>query len=161
MKSPVQFNKQADRDPITKGVGCSDERFTAFNHMPKVISKYRNSPSPDFTKSTKGEVDDFLMTSGVVGDNANNQSYEPNYEYHQKNLKLGVPMFDKIVSRDYCEKIENSKIVPDSYDHDKISTALTYTSNHHRPKKVLKFDTIPGREDNLIFNGDPLIDEKK
>lgn len=52
-------------------------------------------------------------------------------------------------------------MAPDSYDHDKISTALTFTSNHHRTKKVLKFETIPGREDNLIFGSNSLIDEKE
>ena len=81
MKSPVLFNKQAKREPITKGMNLSEERFSAFNGMPKVVSKYRNSPESDFSRTVKGDMMDFLVTSGVVGDNANNQSYEPNYDY--------------------------------------------------------------------------------
>lgn len=100
VKSPVQFNKQASRDPITKGVGCSEERFNLFNVMPKSISKYRNSPSPDFSKIVRGGIDEFLNTSGVAGDNANNQSYEPNFDYQHTSLTLGVPKFERFISRE-------------------------------------------------------------
>ena len=103
MKSPVPFNKQAKRDPITKGTNLSEERFNVFNGMPSVVSKYKNSPESDFSKTVKGDMMEFLMTSGVVGDNANNQSYEPNYDYQFRSLAVGIPNFDRFVSREKCE----------------------------------------------------------
>jgi len=60
VKSPLPFDKISKRDPITKGMVVNDERFTTFNTMPVIISKYTKSPQLDFSKTTKGSLDAFL-----------------------------------------------------------------------------------------------------
>jgi len=49
-------------------------------------------------------------------------------------LTLGIPDFKRYVSREIKDKLEKDFNKPDSYDHDKISTAISYLSDYPRPK---------------------------
>lgn len=61
IKSPIAFDKQLDRSPITSGLNVNDNRFTQFNSMSTVLSKYKKTATPDFSKtSTKDSIDCFL-----------------------------------------------------------------------------------------------------
>lgn len=83
IKSPLPFDKIAKRDPITKGMVVSDERFTVFNDIPRVNSKYAASPSPDFSKAPRPSIDQVLLNKSSVQDNANSQVYNPNFEFNK------------------------------------------------------------------------------
>lgn len=84
--------------------------------MPEIISKYKKAPAPNFPKAKKQGLDNFLKAS-IIEDNANNQSYNPNYELLSKPLNLGIPNFKRFISREYQDKLLFSKHVPDCYDH--------------------------------------------
>lgn len=47
--------------------------------------------------------------------------------------------------------MEKDKNIPDSYDHEKISKGFQLLSEFRKPFQQLKFSTIPGREDNLMY----------
>eukprot|EP00347_Sterkiella_histriomuscorum_P000497 403375623 len=130
IKSPLPFDKVSKRLPITKGMVVNDERFTSFNTMPAVMSKYTNSKQ----------------------DNAQNQSYHPNHEFILRPLTLGIPDFKRYVSREQQDLLEQVKQRPDNYDHDKVSKAFSLLSDFKRPKQQVKFETIPGRNDSMYKN---------
>lgn len=61
IKTPILFKKQIPRPPITKGVRLSDERFSLINKMPTVLSNYKKTVTPDFSRtSTKTSIDTFF-----------------------------------------------------------------------------------------------------
>eukprot|EP00347_Sterkiella_histriomuscorum_P013564 403364233 len=151
IKSPLPFDKVSKRLPITKGMIVNDERFTSFNTMPAVMSKYTKSPSPDFSKAPKGSLDSILLNSSKQ-DNAQNQSYHPNHEFLLRPLTLGIPDFKRYVSREQQDLLEQVKQRPDNYDHDKVSKAFSLLSDFKRPKQQVKFETIPGRNDSMYKN---------
>eukprot|EP00347_Sterkiella_histriomuscorum_P020514 403337510 len=151
IKSPLPFDKVSKRLPITKGMVVNDERFTSFNTMPAVMSKYTKSPSPDFSKAPKGSLDSILLNSSKQ-DNAQNQSYHPNHEFLLRPLTLGIPDFKRYVSREQQDLLEQVKQRPDNYDHDKVSKAFSLLSDFKRPKQQVKFETIPGRNDSMYKN---------
>ena len=103
----------------------------AFNSMPPIISKYRNSPSPNFPRTKRGS---FLDSLEKQRDNASNQSYNPNYEALKKPLTLGIPDFKRYISREQQENLREKLSLPrpESYDHEKISTAYTMLSDYKR-----------------------------
>lgn len=102
--------------------------------MPSIISKYRKSAIPDFSKFMKEGIDTFLKGNNL-DDNACNQSYNPNYEMLQTPLTLGIPNFKRFVSREYKENLEKDKNKPDGYDFDKVNKGYDLLSEYKKPFK--------------------------
>eukprot|EP00347_Sterkiella_histriomuscorum_P021843 403332574 len=151
--SPIDFDKQIQRPPITAGHNLSEERFGKFNNMPKNSSKYKNLATPNFSKtSTKSTIDTFFGINPNQQENAQNQIYKPNYEYFYNTAASNTVNFKRFVSREHRLQLELDNNLPKhAYDSEKIVGAFDNLSQYRRTQKLPKFSQIPGRDDKLLY----------
>ena len=118
--------------------------------MPKVLSNFRKTVTPDFSRiSTKSTIDTFF---GIPKEqeNAQSQIYTPNYEYLYQSASR-VPKFDRILSREQKERSASGKVWVQPYDHEKVSLGYEKLSHLSKPPSVLLFDKIQGRDDKMLY----------
>ncbi|CDW90638.1 UNKNOWN [Stylonychia lemnae] len=150
IQSPIEFTKQIRRPPITKGSFLSEERFINFNKMPRNHTQFKNSPTPDFSKTSSNTTIDTFFGLPKDNQNAQNQIYNPNYQLvYQQN---SVVDFKRFVTREYKERLEIDPNKPQNpYDSDKIVRAIDNLSNYRRTPVMANFEKIQGRDDRLMY----------
>lgn len=104
--SPVKFALQRARKIDHPRDGCmvanaNENRFIAFNDISTVNTKYKKYESPGFHNWSETGIQDFIKRTCCTSDeNVHHQTYNPNHKLVEKDLSVGVPSFDRYISKD-------------------------------------------------------------
>lgn len=104
--SPVPFGLQRPREIFHPRDGCmvgnaNEERFKAFNDLTTVNTKYKIYQSPGFQNWAEHGLDDFFKQSTCTAEeNIHHQTYNPRHTLVEKDLSIGIPSFDRYISKE-------------------------------------------------------------
>jgi hypothetical protein len=120
-------------------------RFDIFNQVPEMNSKHVKYQSPAFHKWADHSLDEYIRNpSDIRDENANHQIYNPSYALVHKDLSVGLPDFNRYISKDQrAEKLPFGRS-PHPYEgtHEGFHATRPFTGN------ILPFKMQLGR-DNL------------
>ena len=126
---------------------ANENRFVAFNDLPTVNTKYKTSQPPGFHNWAEHGLSDFLkLSTCTAGENIHHQTYNPNFNLVEKDLSVGVPAFERYISKDQRKEVCPFGKTPHVYDYEAVQ------SGHHRTQShdagIVPFKLLMGR-DNL------------
>ena len=80
---------------------ANGNRFIAFNDLPLVCTKYKAYNSPGFHNWAEHNLTEFHQQDiCTLNDNIHNQTYEPNHYLVEKDLSVGIPNFNRYISKE-------------------------------------------------------------
>lgn len=150
--SPIKFALQRARKIDHPRDGCMvanahENRFVAFNDIPTINTKYKMYQSPGFHNWAEHGLQDFIKKSCcTTEENVHHQTYHPDHKLVEKDLSVGVPCFERYISKEQRKEVCPFGETADVYDYVAVKSGHHRTHSHHAG--VAPFKLLMGR-DNL------------
>ena len=126
---------------------ANENRFGVINDTTTVNTKFVKYQSPGFENWAEHGVEEYIKNySSCANENSNNQAYYPKFSLVEKDLSVGLPDFNRYISKDQRKEILPQSKSPGFYDTQALKVAHRRTNSVD--KNIVPFKLINGR-DNL------------